>query len=701
MTSYPSAHRSDHVDRIHGVAVHDPYRRLENLDHPETQAWIAAQNRFTHEHLKRIPGREAIRTRMEALWDYAKYGTLTLPVPIKRGGRYFYTYNDGLRNQSALYWSERLTQDPLAGAHLLIDPNAMAADGTVALSWAVPSPNGRWVAYGTSSSGSDWVTWRVRDVDRGRDLDDEVRWSKFSTASWSKDSRGFFYSRYDEPSQEDSYKGANYYHKLYYHGLETPQHEDRLICERSDHKEWGFSGEVTEDGRFLVIIVWKGTHRVNGLFYVDLADPDRGVVELLRDFDASYEFLGNDGRRFYLRTNRDAPLGRIVALDLDRDATDAGRWHELVGQGSDVLVQAQMVADRLVLCYLRDACSCVGIFDLAGRRLADVDLPGLGTASGFQGTREDPETFFSYTDFVTPPQMHRLDVQSGAVRLFWRPGGAFDSDAFETRQVFYESKDGTRVPMFIAHRKGLEPDGERPVHLYGYGGFNNPSVPLFSVPNHVWMEMGGVYAQACLRGGGEYGKAWHEAGARLHKQNVFDDFIAAAEWLIDQRYTCRERLSIGGRSNGGLLVGACLVQRPDLYAACLPAVGVLDMLRFHKFTIGWAWTSDYGSPEVEEEFKALRAYSPYHNVREGTEYPATLVTTADHDDRVFPAHSFKFAAALQHAQAAPPAAAPILIRIDTKAGHGAGKPTAMVIAESADRWAFLVQALDMERPRIE
>ena len=679
---YPASPCVDHSDVLHGMPVADPYRWLEDIDSEQAQNWIAAQNETTFAYLAQVPQREKMTRRMAELWDYEKYG-----VPFQRGGRTFFSRNDGLQNQSVLYWLESLEGEP----RLLLDPNQLAEDGTIALTNYAVSKDGRHLAYGLSASGSDWQEWRVREVDGGEDLDDVLQWVKFSGAAWSSDNLGFYYSCYETPKDELAYKGANYYQKLFYHRIGTPQSEDELIYERPDQKEWGFGAHVTEDGRYLVIVVSKGTRREKGILFRDLEDESGSVEELLVEFDAGYTFVGNDGSIFYFLTDFDAPMGRLIAVDLTRP--DRSDWKEIISESPDALQRVSLVGGMFIASYLHDAHALVKVFDVNGRLVRTVELPGIGTVMGFEGRREDRETFFLFTGFTTPGTVYCYDVESGLSTVYRKPKTSFDPDRYVTKQVFYESKDGIKIPMFLSHKKGLVLDGNNPTYLYGYGGFNLPQTPGFSVSNAVWMEMGGVYAQANLRGGGEYGKAWHEAGTKLDKQNVFDDFITAAEWLIGNEYTQTSKLAIGGRSNGGLLIGACLTQRPDLFGACLLIVGVLDMLRFHMFTIGWAWTSDYGSPDDAEEFKALLAYSPYHNVRPGTVYPPTLIATGDHDDRVFPAHSFKFAAALQSAQAAD---APILIRIETKAGHGLGKPTSKLIKEFADLWTFLVHALRMD-----
>jgi prolyl oligopeptidase len=678
---YPTTHRQDLTETLHGTPVADPYRWLEDLNSPETGAWIAAQNAVTDAYLAQLPQRERIRQRLTDLWNYERYG-----VPFKRGDRYFLTRNDGLQNQSVLYWLASLDDEP----KVLLDPNTLSADGTVALSGYAVSEDGELLAYALSASGSDWMEWRVREVASGQDRGDLVQWAKFSGASWTHDNGGFFYSRYDAPSADDAYKGTNYFHKLYYHRLGTPQAEDTLVYERPDQKEWNFSGGVTDDGQYLIIYASRGTFRQNGIFYQDLTAPESPVVELLNQFDAEYHFVGNDGPLFYFKTDLDAPLGRLIAIDIREPGRTA--WQELIAEGADTLRSVRYLNRQFVTNYLHDAHSRVQICDGEGAQIRTVELPGIGSVGGFGGDQETTETFYSFTNFSTPGVIYRYDLITGESTIFRQPTLQFDLELYETKQIFYPSKDGTQVPMFLCHKKGLALNADTPTYLYGYGGFDIPLTPSFAVNVLTWMEMGGLFAQPNLRGGGEYGKDWYQAGTLERKQNVFDDFIAAAEWLIANGYTSTPKLAIGGGSNGGLLVGACMTQRPDLYGACLPAVGVLDMLRFHKFTIGWAWVSDYGSPDDPAQFQTLLSYSPYHNLKPGTHYPATLITTGDHDDRVFPAHSFKFAAALQHAQSGP---APTLIRIETKAGHGAGKPTSKLIEEAADKWAFIVEALGM------
>ncbi len=682
---YPLAVAGKQVDDFHGTKVADPYRWLEDENSAETKAWVEAENKVTFAYLNQIPERARIKERLTQLWNYERYG-----VPFKEGGRYFLTKNDGLQNQAVLYTMRSLDQQP----QLLLDPNKLSTDGTIALSGYSISDDGKLMAYGLSAAGSDWQEWKVREIETGRDLPDQIKWVKSSSAAWTKDGQGFFYSRYDAPDAAHPFQGVNYFHKLYYHRLGTGQSEDRLVYHRPDQKEWGFSGQVTDDGHYLIMTVWQGTDTRNRVYYQDLQTEASSVVELLNDFDANYTFIDNIGTVFYFRTDLTAPRGRVIAIDISQPARD--HWQEIIPQSGDRLEGANLLNEQFVALYLKDARSEVKIFNGKGAFVQRVELPGIGSVGGFGGKRADRETFYSFTSFTVPATIFSYDFATGTSSVFRQPKVAFNPADYETRQIFYSSKDGTRVPMFITHKKGLKLNGKNPTYLYGYGGFDISLTPSFSVNGLVWMEMGGVFAQPNLRGGGEYGEEWHHGGMKLKKQNVFDDFIAAAEWLIAHKYTNPNKLAIGGGSNGGLLVGACLTQRPELFRAALPAVGVMDMLRFHKFTRGWAWTSDYGSPDNAEEFKALYAYSPYHNLKPGVAYPATLVTTGDHDDRVVPAHSFKFAAALQAAQAGP---APTLIRIETKAGHGAGKPTTKLIEESADRWAFLVRELGVQLGR--
>ena len=679
--NYPPTRKSDQVDDYHGIKVADPYRWLEELDSEETKAWVEAENKLSFDYLAAIPARNTLKDRITKLWNYEKYG-----VPFKEGNRYFYFRNSGLQNQSVLYTVTGLDAPP----KMILDPNTLSSDGTVAVSGTQVSPDGKLLAYSISASGSDWQEWKVRDVETGQDLSDDLKWVKFSGASWTNDGKGFFYNRYDEP-KGDALKGTNYFQKVYFHRIGAAQAEDTLVYERPDQKDWLFGATVSEDGNYLIITIFQGTDVKNRVYFKDLRASDTQVVKLLDDFDAAYNFVGNEGTRFFFQTDLNSPRGKIVAIDVSKPARE--NWKVVVPESKDALQSVSLVDNKFILNYLKDAYTQVRIHNTAGKLLSEVAFPSIGSAGGFGGKAKDKETFYYFTSFTTPTTIYRYDMTSGKSTIFRQPKVEFNPADYETKQVFYASKDGTKVPMFITHKKGLKLDGNNPTYLYGYGGFNISMTPGFSVGNMVWMEMGGVYAQPSLRGGGEYGEDWHQAGMKLKKQNVFDDFIAAAEWLIANKYTSTPKLAIGGGSNGGLLVGAALTQRPDLFGAALPAVGVMDMLRFQKFTIGWAWVSDYGSSENADDFKALYAYSPLHNIKPGTKYPATMITTADHDDRVWPGHSFKFAAALQAAQAGD---APILIRIETKAGHGAGKPTSKTIEEIADRWAFLVKTLNMK-----
>jgi prolyl oligopeptidase len=682
--TYPETERVDVVEDYHGTPVADPYRWLEDTDAAATAERVAAQNAVTFDYLHGLPERESLRQRLEALYDYERYS-----MPWKEGGRYFYSHNTGLQNQSVLYVTDR----PEARGRVLLDPNALSEDGTVALTSLAVSPDARYLGYGLATAGSDWQEFRVRDVATGRDLADHIRWVKFSGMSWTRDGRGFFYSRYPQPAEDGGrLLEANRNMMLFYHRLGTDPSEDRLILDFPDEPEWFVNANVTDDGRYAVISIGRSTDDENQLYVIDLGDPaapDVGAVpvRVVENFDWSYNVIGNDGPVLYAVTNREAPNRRIIAIDM-RDPAPT-RWRELVPEREHVLQYALLAGDEIVVGYLEDAKTVVRFFGRDGTPTGELDPPGVGSI-GVGGDDGDPELYYSFTSFTYPTTIYRFDLRTRESTVFREPALTFDPSDYQTRQVFYTSRDGTRVPMFVTHRRGLELDGENPTMLYAYGGFNISLTPGFSSSNIAFLERGGVYAQANLRGGGEYGAAWHEAGTRERKQNVFDDFIAAAEYLIDEGYTSPRRLAISGRSNGGLLVGAALNQRPDLFAVALPAVGVMDMLRFHKFTIGWAWTGDYGSSDTREGFEYLYAYSPLHNIRTGVCYPATLVTTADHDDRVVPGHSFKYAATLQRAQGCD---RPTLIRIETRAGHGAGKPTAKIIEEQADRWAFTLYNL--------
>ncbi len=683
---YPKTRRGDVVETLHGVRVADPYRWLEDdiRQSKEVADWVAAENKITSAYLASIPQREPIRRRLTELWNFAQYSS-----PFKEGGHYFYFKNDGLQNQAVLYVMDSLEGVP----RVLIDPNTWSKDGAVALSGLAPSEDGKHLAYGVAEAGSDWTTWRVLDIASGKPAADELKWTKFTRAAWTKDSKGFFYSRYEEPKKGAEFQVLNLNNRLYYHRVGAPQSDDVLVYCRPDHPEWMYEAAVSDDGRWLVITTGRGTDEKYRVTVKDLAEPYAMPVELIDHFDHEFTFVDSHGSVLYFQTDVDAPRRRVIGIDMTRPQRTA--WKEIIPQAAETLHEVSLIGNLFVAQYLKDVQPQVKVFAMDGRPLREVRFPGIGSAAGFHGRRTDTETFYSFSSFATPPSIYRYDMLTGQSRLVRRSEVKFNPEDYEVRQVFYASKDGTRVPMFVSHKKGLKLDGSNPTLLYGYGGFNISLTPGFSVGRLAWMEMGGVYAVPNLRGGGEYGQAWHDAGRLLKKQNVFDDFIAAAQWLIANRYTRPDKLAIQGGSNGGLLVGAVMTQRPDLFGACLPAVGVMDMLRFHKFTEGRLWVDDYGSPDNPEQFKVLRAYSPYHNLKPGTSYPATLVSTADTDDRVIRGHSFKFAAALQAAQAGD---APMLIRITTRAGHGAGKPTSKRIEETADDWAFLVKNLGMKLP---
>ncbi len=683
---YPTSPTVAHVDLLHGIEVPDPYRWLEDIDQDAVQQWIIQQSRFTEDYLAKLPGRARIKERLSELWDFEKFD-----LPMEKNRRLFYTRNDGMKNQAILYWQDELDGE----AHELLDPNQLSTDGTVALVGYAPSPDGILVAYGVSSAGSDWMTWKIRNVQTGQELSDRLDWVKFSDASWTTDSKGFYYSRYDAPvSEEQDIKDTNYYQKLYYHLAGTSQDADLLIHKDDEHKDWGFGGEVSPDGAYLVISVWKGTQRENGILYQRLGSQEEHVRTLLNRFDAAYSFLGNVGNLFYFETDHQAPNGKIIAIDIDHPGIED--WRVILPESKDAIQYARWIGGKIFVCRLHDVVSQLDCYDIDGNHLKSIELPGLGTIPMINGPAETQakQAFFLFTNYFTPLEVYRLDLETQTSRLYKRATLKFVPSEYEMKQVFYASKDGTKIPMFICNKKGLDNyNGDAPTYLYGYGGFNIAYTPNFMMSALLWMELGGIFAVANIRGGSEYGKAWHEAGMKFQKQNVFDDFIAAAEWLIGNGITITRRLAIGGRSNGGLLVGACITQRPDLFGAALPIVGVMDMLRFHKFTIGWAWVSDYGSPDEPDEFRNLLSYSPYHNIHQGIQYPPTLICTGDHDDRVFPAHSFKFAARLQTDQSGQ---APILIRIDINAGHGVGKPTGKLIDELTDQWSFLAHALSMK-----
>jgi prolyl oligopeptidase len=684
---YPAARKVDQTDDYFGTKVSDPYRWMEDVDSAELKIWVDAQNELTQSYLAQIPVRETMQRRLVELINFERY-----TAPARRGTRYFYSHNSGLQNQNVLYWQEGLDGEP----KVLLDPNTFSADGTVAISGISITDDGTLAAYSIADAGSDWVKWHVRNVTTGEDLPDVIEWSKFSGASWLKDGSGFFYERYDAPaadaSEAEALKTANYFHKVYFHRLGTPQSEDVLIFHRPDDGELNLGAHVTDDGRYLVLHQSKGTSPNNELSVKDLEQPDAPILRLIDTADATYAPINNDGTLFWLLTTLDAPNGKVISIDLNNPARE--QWKTVIPESTNKLSDISIIDDMFIANYLADAQSLVELRRRDGTLIERLALHAIGTAHGFGGLREDTETFYQFSNFTTPGTTYRLDMKTRKSTIYRQPKLLFDPGLYETKQIFTSSKDGTRVPMFITHKKGLRLDGTAPTLLYAYGGFNISLMPEFSPSLVMWMEMGGVYAQASLRGGGEYGEAWHEAGTRVRKQNVFDDFISLAEWLITNQYTSPAKLAISGGSNGGLLVAACELQRTDLFGAVVAQVGVMDMLRFDQFTIGWAWKEEYGSPsENEAEFAAIHKYSPLHNIQPDVSYPATLIMTGDHDDRVYPAHSFKYTAALQEAQSGPN---PILIRVETRAGHGAGMPLSKRIEATVDQYAFMAKELQLE-----
>lgn len=679
--NYPSAPRTNQVDDYHGVKLADPYRSLENADAPSTQKWVEQENQLTFSYLAQLSGRDVIKKQLTELWNYEKFTHL-----FKAGNHYFYDHNTGLQNQPVVYVMDSLNGAPRE----LIDPNTYRKDGTAALDGEVASWNGKLLGYAVAQAGSDWAEWHVRDVATGKDLPDIIRWTKGADISWAADDRGFYYSRYPEPPPEKLLTVEALNQKVYFHKLGDPQLADKLVYERPDEPAWGLYGAVMEGGPYLALYIEPGVPGKNLLSYEDLAAPHPAVVPVISKLEYTYNPIAMAGSLLYVQTTDGAPRGRVIAIDLKHP--ERAHWKEIVPQRDETLDNVQMADGKLLLSYMRDAHSVAQIVSLEGKPLQEIAMPGIGTAVWSPARIHDKEAFYRFASFAMPPTYYRLDIETGRSTVIRQSKVAFAASDYETKQVFYHSKDGTRVPMFLTYRKGLKLDGQNPTLLYAYGGFDIAETPSFSPAIAEWLRMGGVYALANLRGGSEYGEAWHEAGMRANKQHVFDDFIAAAEWLIANRYTSTPKLAIYGASNGGLLIGAVLNQRPDLFGAAMPAVGVMDMLRFQKFGFGTQWVGEYGSPDNPADFKVIRAYSPLHNIRKGTAYPPTLITTSDHDDRVMPGHSLKYAATLQQAQEGP---APILIRIETRAGHGAGKPTTKLIDEWADRFTFLISALKM------
>ncbi len=677
--SYPQTATVDTVDTYFGVSVPDPYRWLENDTSAATASWVKAQNEITNNYLEHISFRQDLLKRLTELANYER-----ISAPFKKHGKYYFYKNDGLQNQSVLYVQDALNSE----ARVFLDPNKLSDDGTVALTSLSFSNNGKYAAYTISRSGSDWREIYVMDVATGSLLDDHITWAKFTDAAWQGD--GFYYSAYDAPSKGKEFSNVNEHHKIYYHKLGEPQQNDRLVYENKAYPKRFYTAQVSEDERVLFIYE-SGEGRGNALFMQDLTQKSAPVVQLASDFDYQYTPIEVIGNRIYFFTNYQAAKNKIMAAELQ--SPELANWKEVVPEKEQVLSDVRVIGGKLFLTYDKDASNHAYVYDLQGKELQEIELPSLGSVS-FNGDKDDEECFFSFTSFTIPGATYKYDVQKNSYELFRAPKVKFHSDDFVTEQVFFPSKDGAKIPMFLTYKKGLKKNGKNPVFLYGYGGFNISLYPSFSINRIPFLENGGIYVQVNLRGGSEYGEDWHVAGTKMQKQNVFNDFIAAAEYLIDNKYTNPQKIAIVGGSNGGLLVGACMTQRPDLFRVAIPQVGVMDMLRYHKFTIGWNWASDYGTSEDSKEmFEYLKGYSPLHNLKKGTKYPATLVTTADHDDRVVPAHSFKFAATLQ---ACNEGSNPTLIRIDSKAGHGAGKPMSKILEEQADVYGFIMYNLNMK-----
>lgn len=679
--AYPACQRVGQIDQYHGTEVADPYRHLEDASLETTQQWIREQSALTFDYLSQIPQREAIRKKIEALCNYEKHGNVFF-----HGDRYFLSKNDGLQNQFVIYTVKHLGEQP----EVLLDPNLLSEDGTTALGFYEPSPDATWIAYGLTKAGSDWEEIKIRHVKTKEDLQDSLKWIKFSAVTWHPDGKGFYYCRYDAPSLNKEYDELTKQQRIYFHHLETDQTEDELIYENSAEKENFYRTSISDDKKFLIITASKdaGEFSSTKVFLKEL-NTDAPLKELFQGREASFSYIGNQDSLYWFLTNYQANNQKVIGLDL----AEPTQWKEVIPEAAEALISVDLVGERFVAHYLKNAHSHIQIFQLDGTFEKTLYLASIGTTSGFSGKKSSREAFYTFTSFTQPTATYRYDFITGESTLLHQPQLAVDPNDYETQQVMYQSKDGTSIPMFLSFKKGMKLDGNNPVLLYGYGGFEIPITPSFAPSMLVWMDMGGIYAVANLRGGGEFGKTWHDAGRLANKQNVFDDFIAAAEWLIDQNYTSTAKLAINGASNGGLLVGACLNQRPDLFGAAIPAVGVMDMLRFHKFTVGWCWTSEYGSPDNSENFAYLYPYSPLHNIKNGVAYPPTLILTGEKDDRVVPAHSYKYAATLQEAQSS---SAPILIRIETAAGHGAGKPLSKSMDEKADMLAFLVHHLNME-----
>ncbi len=676
---YPLTDTIENLENYHGTIIRDVFTWLENDTSEQTKAWVNAQNEVTFSYLNQIPFRDALKKRLEQLWNYPKYS-----APVKEGKFYYFYKNDGLQNQSILYRQISLDGD----VEVFLDPNTLKEDGTTALGSSSFSKDGKYFAYAVNDAGSDWQTIKIKNTETKEDLKDELKWAKFTGMAWH--GNGFYYSRYDIP-KGSQYSTTNEYHKIYYHALNTPQSQDKLVFEQKDHPKRYMFATTSEDENLLIINVTQGTH--GEIMHIkDLTNPNSKFIQLNNDFEYDYSFIGNEGKTVYVLTNYLAQNYRIAKFNIDKP--ELQYWENFIAEDQEkVLVSASIVGSAFFVKYMKDAYNKVFRYNMDGSSEGEIELPTIGSVGGFSGKKSDSLTFYTFTSFTYPSVIYKYDILKKISTLHKESEVDFNSEEYETKQVFYTSKDGTKIPMFIVHKKGLVLDGNNPTYLYSYGGFNISLNPSFSITLLPWLEQGGVYAMPNIRGGGEYGERWHKAGMLLNKQNVFDDFIAAAEYLIQEKYTSSEKLAISGRSNGGLLVGACMTQRPDLFKVALPGVGVLDMLKYHKFTVGWGWAVEYGSSDDEMHFKNLLKYSPYHNVRKGVNYPATLVTTADHDDRVVPAHSFKFISELQRKHQGDN---PVLIRIDVNAGHGAGKPTSKIIEEWADIWSFTLYNLNQQ-----
>ena len=677
--TYPPTKKVDVSDNYFGTTIADPYRWLEDDNSEETKNWVQQQNAVTSSYLSGIPYRDKVKSRLAVLWNYPKYGS-----PRKEGSYYYFSKNDGLQNQSILYRQAGLNAEP----EVFLNPNQFSGDGTVALSGTTFSKTAKFLAYQIARSGSDWQEAVIMDLSTQKLIDDTIKWIKFSGIAWKGD-EGFYYSRYPVPDATTKLSKQNQYHKVYYHRIGTLQSQDQLIYEDNEHPLRNVGADLTDDGRFLIISTTEGTSG-NELWVKDLTNAKDNYINLVSGFKTDPDVVDSYGNFLLVKTNQDAPNFKVVLVDPNQSS--ANNWKTIIPEQPEVLQSVGTGGGYLFCSYLKDASTRVLQYTYEGKLVREIKLPGIGTASGFGGKRSDKSFFYTFTSYTYPPTIFNYDIASGASTLFRKTETAFNSEAYETKQVFFTSKDGTRVPMFITGKKGFSLNGNNPVLLYGYGGFNIPQTPGFSISNAFWLEQGGLYVVVNLRGGSEYGEAWHQAGMLAKKQNVFDDFIGAAEYLIQNNYTRNNLIAIRGGSNGGLLVGACMTQRPDLFKVALPAVGVMDMLRYHLFTIGWAWAVEYGRSDKADQFPYLLKYSPLHTLKEGTHYPATLITTADHDDRVVPAHSFKFAARLQEAHQG---VNPVLIRIETKAGHGAGKPTSKQIEEAADIWSFTMHNLGL------